>query len=98
MKREDVIQLAREACDKTKVDAFYNGYWTITQDELERVIHLATQKADAKVGSQPQSNLGTAEPQPEQPMSENPPFHRTRVWLHVRAAQSGPAQQAIPGA
>ena len=48
MKREDVIQLAREACDKTKVDAFYNGYWTITQDELERVIHLATQKAVAE--------------------------------------------------
>jgi thiamine monophosphate synthase len=47
-KREDVIQLAREACDKTKVDAFYNGYWTITQDELERVIHLATQKAVAE--------------------------------------------------
>jgi len=48
MKREDVIQLAREACDKTKVDAFYNGYWTITQDELERVIHIATQKAVAE--------------------------------------------------
>ena len=48
MTREDVIQLAREACDKTKVDAFYNGYWTITQDELERVIHLATQKAVAE--------------------------------------------------
>jgi len=48
MKRDDVIQLAREACDKTKVDAFYNGYWTITQDELERVIHLATQKAVAE--------------------------------------------------
>lgn len=48
MKREDVIQLARDACDKTKVDAFYNGYWTITQDELERVIHIATQKAMAE--------------------------------------------------
>jgi len=48
MKREDVIKLAREACDKTKVDAFYNGYWTITQDELERVIHIATQKAVAE--------------------------------------------------
>ena len=48
MTREDVIQLAREACDKTKVDAFYNGYWTITQDELERILHLATQKAVAE--------------------------------------------------
>ena len=48
MKREDVIQLAREACDKTKVDAFYNGYWTITQDELELIIHLATRKAVAE--------------------------------------------------
>lgn len=40
MIREDIIRLAREACDKNKVDAWHNGYWTITQKELEHFAAL----------------------------------------------------------
>jgi hypothetical protein len=36
MNREDIIRMAREACDPDTVDAWKNGYWTITQEELER--------------------------------------------------------------
>jgi hypothetical protein len=34
--REQVIQWAEEASDKDKVPAFSGGFWTLTQDELER--------------------------------------------------------------
>lgn len=40
MKREDIIKLAREVCDKDKVDAWHNGFWTLTQEELERFAEL----------------------------------------------------------
>ena len=36
MNRDNVIRMAREACDKDKVDAWHNGFWTLTQEELER--------------------------------------------------------------
>ena len=34
--KEEVEMLMREVCDKDKVDAYFNGFWTITQEELER--------------------------------------------------------------
>lgn len=34
------IELAREACDKDKVDAWHNGFWTLTQEELDRFAEL----------------------------------------------------------
>jgi hypothetical protein len=40
MTRDDIIKLMREACDKDKVDACANGFWTITQDEIERFAAL----------------------------------------------------------
>ena len=40
MNREDIIKMAREACDQDKVDAWHNGFWTITQEELERFAAL----------------------------------------------------------
>ena len=40
MKRDDIIRMAREACDADKVDAWYNGFWTLTQEELERFAAL----------------------------------------------------------
>lgn len=50
--RETILRLANAACDKDKVPAFQNGFWTITQDELERFAHLiaAEQKErDARI-------------------------------------------------
>ena len=41
MNRDDIIRMAREACDKDKVDAWQNGFWVITQEELERFFHMA---------------------------------------------------------
>jgi sulfur relay (sulfurtransferase) DsrC/TusE family protein len=48
MTRDEIIKLMREACDKNKVDAWSNGFWTITQDELERLATLvATAEREA---------------------------------------------------
>jgi hypothetical protein len=41
MTRDDIIRMAREACDTDKVDAWHNGFWTLTQDEIERFFHMA---------------------------------------------------------
>jgi len=40
MNREDILRMAREACDKDKVDAWHNDFWTVTQEELERFAAL----------------------------------------------------------
>tara|TARA_R110000868_G_scaffold284131_1_gene544607 strand:+ start:645 stop:872 length:228 start_codon:yes stop_codon:yes gene_type:complete len=45
MNREDIIRMAREACDKDKVDAWHNKFWTVTQEELDRFAALV---ADAE--------------------------------------------------
>jgi hypothetical protein len=34
--------MAREACDKDKVDPWHRGFWTITQEELERFAALVS--------------------------------------------------------
>ncbi len=44
MTREEIIRAMRSACDKTKVDAWKNDFWTITQDELERFAALVATK------------------------------------------------------
>jgi hypothetical protein len=52
MTRDDIIRMAREACDPDKVEAWSNGFWTITQEELERFAALvveAEREASAKV-------------------------------------------------
>ena len=36
----DTIDMMREACDKDKVDAWQNDFWTITQEELERLVSI----------------------------------------------------------
>lgn len=36
MTKDDIIRMAREVCDKDKVDPYHNGFWVITQEELER--------------------------------------------------------------
>ena len=40
MTRDKILRMAREACDTDKVDAWSNGFWTITQEELERFAAL----------------------------------------------------------
>ena len=52
MTRDDIIRMAREACDTDKVDAWHNGFWTVTQEELERfaaLVAAAEREACAKV-------------------------------------------------
>jgi hypothetical protein len=52
MTKEDIIKMAREACDSDKVDAWHNRFWTLTQEELERFAALvasAEREACAKV-------------------------------------------------
>lgn len=52
MTRDDIIKLAREACDTDKVDAWHNGFWTVTQEELERfaaLVAAAEREACAQV-------------------------------------------------
>jgi hypothetical protein len=43
MTRDDIIRMAREACDPDKVDAWKNGFWTLAQEELERFAALVVQ-------------------------------------------------------
>jgi hypothetical protein len=50
--RDEIIKMAQEACDPDKVDAWKNGFWTLTQEELERIVRAAEQaerEACAKV-------------------------------------------------
>ena len=47
MTREDIIKLMRESCDTDKVDAWGGGFWTVTQEELERFANLVEQRAAA---------------------------------------------------
>lgn len=60
MNREDTIRMARESCDKDKVDAWHNGFWTLTQEELERFAALvraaALEEAAGVVEQTPFSN------------------------------------------
>ena len=52
MTRDEIIKAMRSVCDKDKVDAWQNDFWTITQEELERFAYLvaaAEREACAKV-------------------------------------------------
>jgi len=49
---EDIIRMVRKACDPDKVDAWQNGFWVLTQTELERfaaLVAAAEREACAKV-------------------------------------------------
>ena len=43
MSRDEIIRMAREACDPGTVDAWKNGFWTLTQEELERFAALVAE-------------------------------------------------------
>jgi len=52
MTRDDIIEMAKKSCDSDKVDAWHNGFWTLTQEELERFAALVAaheREACAKV-------------------------------------------------
>lgn len=40
MKRDDIIKLMQQACDPDKKPAWHNGFWTITQLELDLFVDL----------------------------------------------------------
>lgn len=40
MTRDDIIKLMRESCDTDKSEPWDNGFWTVTQEELERFAAL----------------------------------------------------------
>jgi hypothetical protein len=49
---EDIIGMVRKACDPDKVDAWQNGFWVLTQTELERfaaLVAAAEREACARV-------------------------------------------------
>ena len=47
MKRDDIINLMQQACDPDKKPAWHNGFWTITQLELDLFVDLVL-KAEAE--------------------------------------------------
>ena len=52
MTKDDIIKLMQQACDPGKKPAWHNGFWTITQEELERFADLVAadeREACAKV-------------------------------------------------
>ena len=61
MNREEIIAMARESCDKDKVDAWHNGFWTLTQYELERfaaLVAAAEREACARLIEEYQQWIG----------------------------------------
>jgi hypothetical protein len=57
MKRDDIIKLMQKACDPDKKPAWHNGFWTITQEELERFAALV---AAAKLEPLTDEEIGDA--------------------------------------
>lgn len=60
MTRDEIMALAREACDPGTVDAWKNGYWTLTQEELEHfaaLVSAAEREACAKQSERMESAL-----------------------------------------
>ena len=49
MDRDDIIEMAKKSCDSDKVDAWHNGFWTLTQEELERFAALVAAAEREKV-------------------------------------------------
>ena len=49
MNRKEIIRAMRSVCDKDKVDAWINGFWTITQEELERFAAFVVSEKDKKI-------------------------------------------------
>lgn len=52
MTQDEIIKLMQQACDPDKKPAWHNGFWTITQQELERfaaLVAAAEREACAKV-------------------------------------------------
>lgn len=59
MTRDEIIRMAREACDPDKVDAWSNGFWTLTQCELERFASIVRAQQDPR-----QEPFGYFRPEP----------------------------------
>lgn len=38
MTRDDIAKTLRAICDPNKIDPWHDGFWAITQDELERFV------------------------------------------------------------
>jgi hypothetical protein len=62
MNRDEIIRMAREACDPDKVDAWKNGFWTLTQEELERFAALVA-KAEREACAKLCEDLHDCEPE-----------------------------------
>ena len=40
MTRDDILRMVMESCDPNTEPAWHNGFWTLTQEELERFAAL----------------------------------------------------------
>lgn len=72
MNKEQIIELAKQACDKYKADAWHNGFWTITQEELERFAQLIrnqTLESAAKICDKHKFNTGVLMSSPSQSLA-----------------------------
>ena len=66
MTKDDIIRMAREASDPDKVDPFHNGFWVLTQEELERfaaLVAAAEREECAKVCEAYENDMGYGQPQ-----------------------------------
>ena len=51
MTRDDILRMVMESCDPNTEPAWHNGFWTLTQEELERfaaLVAAAEREACAK--------------------------------------------------
>ena len=60
MTREDIIKLMRESCDTDKSEPWDNGFWTVTQEELERFAARLLREQHAEIENLISRNQGLA--------------------------------------
>lgn len=91
MTRDDIIKLMQQACDPDKKPAWHNGFWTITQQELERFADFVA-KAERTAFADLVSGYLTSSKKPRQPLTdEDIDKLMVRTWGSVRIAPQSAA-------
>jgi hypothetical protein len=86
MKRDDIINLMQQACDPDKKPAWHNGFWTITQLELDLFVDLVLKAERKPLNEEPVAWMYTT------PLSGN----RTYVTLYATELTLYKADKVTP--
>jgi|GEM_PF-6012437 len=70
MKRDDIINLMQQACDPDKKPAWHNGFWTITQLELDLFVDLVLKAERQACAEALREALDQTNPPQRKPLTE----------------------------